>query len=65
MTTCDDHRRAPVSAQESIRVYGRAYYDAPLGHDRHHYKPDCQPCWLPHECNTVVGLLAITGEARS
>jgi len=65
MTTCDDDRREPVTAQEVISTSGLAYYEAALGYDRHHYDLDSQPCWLPHEWDTVVGLLAIEGEARS
>src|SRR5208337_701826 len=65
MTTCDDDRREPVTRQEVISTYGQEYYEAALGYGRHHYDLDGEPCWLPHEWDTVVGLLAFEGEARS
>jgi hypothetical protein len=65
MTTCDNHRRKSLSAQESISAYCRAYYEAALGLDHHHNDLVGQSCWLPDEWDTAAGLLAIRGEARS
>jgi|GEM_PF-3813961 len=65
MTTQEDDRRDPVTKQEVISTYGQAYYEAALGYERHHYDLVNQPCWLPVEWDTIVGLLEIEGESRS
>ena len=65
MTTCEGDRREPVTAQEVISIHGQAYYEAVLDYGRHHYDLDGEPCWLPHEWDTLVGLLKIEGEERS
>jgi len=64
MTTCDDDRRGPITADEVIEVYGRVYYLAALAYGRHHHDETGEPYWTADEWDTVVGLLEIEGVAR-
>ncbi len=61
MTTGDDDRREPITADEAIRDYGREYYLAALAYCRHHHDETDQPFWTAEEWDTVVGLIEIEG----
>ncbi len=65
MTTSGEDPREPITADEVIRDCGREYYLAALAYGRHHHDETGEPYWTADEWDTVVGLLAIEGEARS
>jgi len=61
MTTGDDDRREPITADEVIRDYGREYYLAALAYGRHHHDETSEPYWTADEWDTAVGLIEIEG----
>jgi len=65
MTTGDDDRREPITADEVIRDHGREYYLAALAYGLHHHDETGEAYWTADAWDTCVGLLAIKGEARS
>ena len=65
MTTGNDDRREPITADEVIPDYGREYYLAALAYGRHHHDETGEPYWTADEWDTITGLLEVEGEARS
>jgi len=65
MTTGDDDRREPITADEVIRDYGREYDLAALAYGRHPQDETGEPYWTADEWDSVVGLIEIEAGVRS